>query len=170
MDVLEFDATFESEGDTLAGVVHVFGTRTLRDGKYHRFDEHAFDASLPNAMAFYGHDKNKPLAKPSLAIDGGKLTYRMTLGHQSYAEDLRENVKSGLMDKMSFGVYPEKWNDVREKDGTTTRNYTQAHLYDISPVAIPAFEGTVAGLFSDDPDARRREAARARWRVMEGKR
>lgn len=168
METLEFAASFDAEGDTLSGVVHVFGTRTPRGGVFHRFAPTAFDRDIAagRALGFYSHDPAKPLAKPTLEVIGKKLHYSMTLGHQSYAEDLRENVQMGLMDKMSFGIYPEQWTDKRESDGTITRTHTQSGLFDISPVSIPAFEGTGTQLHSADPDDRHRQAARARFRAM----
>ena len=169
MERLEFGATYEVEGNTLSGVVHVFGTKTYRDGRYHVFAPEAFAGSIKDGtpLAFYSHDQSKPLARPALSVEGGKLHYSMTLGQQSYAMDLRENVSAGLMDKMSFGVHPLKWSDEHTKEGIV-RTHTEAGLFDISPVALPAFEGTGAQLHSADPDDRRREAARARARVTGG--
>jgi len=165
MDYLEFAATYTLEGDTLSGVVHAFGERTLRDGIWHEFDAGAFGKSKP--LAFYSHDQSKPLERTAIEVNDGKLLYSMQLGHQSYAEDLRENVAAGLMDKMSFGVYPRKWKDTRGEDGRTVRLHTASDLFDISPVALPAFAGTAAMLHSANDD-RRALAAMARYRVLEG--
>ena len=167
MDRLEFDATYEVDGNTLSGVAHVFGTKTYRDGRYHSFDAQAFDKSiaLGRVLAFYSHDTNKPLARPALVVRDGKLHFTMTLGGQTYAQDLRENIASGLMDKMSFGVFQGKYKDTKTPEGML-RTHTQAELYDVSPVALPAFEGTGAQLHSAVPDDRRREAAKARFRVI----
>ncbi len=172
MEQLEFAATFEGQGDTLSGTVHVFGTKTRRGNMVHTFAANAFDRDIKSGrpVAFYAHDTSKPLAKPALSIQDGKLNYSMTLGHQTYADDLRENVASGLMSKMSFGIQPEKWTDERNRDGSITRTHTLSGLYDISPVSIPAFEGTDAQIHSGSPDDRAREAARARARVAGGTR
>lgn len=164
MDRLTFAADYAMEGDTLSGVVHVFGTRTLRDGLLHEFAPTAFGKAQP--LAFYSHDTTKPLAHPSIAIEDGKLHFSMTLGHQSYAEDLRENQRLGLMRSMSFGVTPLKWKDTRTPEGIV-RTHTKSALFDISPVAMPAFEGTTAQLHSSETgESVRSQAIRARHRVL----
>jgi phage head maturation protease len=71
------------------------------------------------------------------------------------------------MDKMSFGVFPAKWKDARQDDGSVVRTHTAATLYDISPVAMPAFEGTKAQLHDQAGDNRRELMARARVRVTQ---
>lgn len=168
MDLLQFAATYDISGDTLSGVVHAFGTRTYRGGVFHEFDAGAFERSIRRGgvLAFYSHDQSKPLARPALEVRDGKLHYAMDLGHQSYAEDLRQNVAMGLMDKMSFGVFPVKWKDTRADDGSVTRLHTQSDLFDISPVALPAFTGTDAMLHAGVDDLRIVKA-RARARVQE---
>jgi HK97 family phage prohead protease len=94
----------------------------------------------------------------------------MTLGHQSYADDLRENVAHKLMDKMSFGVYPEKWKDSKDASGATVRTHTSAALFDISPVTLPAFTGTSALLHSRGLESRESQLIRARARANGGTR
>jgi HK97 family phage prohead protease len=167
MDRLEFAATYDIEGDTLSGVAHVFGERTMREGRLVEFSPTAFGKSLARAMAFYSHDTSKPLARPRLEVRDGRLHYSMTLGHQSYAEDLRINVRDRLMDRMSFGVTPRRWSDSRDDKGAVVRTYTAADLFDISPVALPAFAGTEA-MLHEAADDRREQMARARFRVLEG--
>ena len=168
MDYLEFAAEHSIEGNTLSGVVHVFGTtsKSVQKGSYHRFEPTAFDDSIKSGrvLAFYAHDTSKPLAKPSLSIQDGKLHYSLTLGSQSYANDLRENMANGLMNSMSFGVTSGKYRTERNPDGSVTRVHSRANLYDISPVAQGDFEGTEALLHSATAD-RRADMARARFRV-----
>lgn len=163
MDRLTFDADYSLDGNTLSGVVHVFGTRTKRDGRLHEFAPTAFGDSKP--VAFYSHDTSKPLAIPDISIRDGAMHFSMTLGTQSYADDLRENQRLGLMQSMSFGVNPVKWVDRRE-GGQIVRTYTQADLFDISPVSLPAFTGTSALLHSaGSGESARSSAIKARHRA-----
>lgn len=176
MDTFTFEASGDLEGTTLSGVVHVFGTRTTREGIAHEFAPTAFDQSLSeqDVFAFYAHDQSKPLASRlagslHLAIVDGKLTYSMATGDQSYAHDLRANVAAGLMRSMSFGVRPQKWEMVRGDDGVMVRRHTEANLFDVSPVTIPAFAETSAQLHSAMPEWSRSQAVRARARVQESR-
>ncbi len=171
MDRLEFATDFTVEGDTLHGVVHVFGTRALRDGMFHEMAPSVFDKSIKSGaiVAYYAHDTAKPLAKPRLAVKDGQLEYSLILGGQSYAHDLRENMAQGVMNHMSFGMMPKKWEDTRQRNGTIVRLHTEADVYDISPVSMPAFGGTAAMLNDGDPLDRQREAALIRhevWRTF----
>lgn len=171
---LDFAADATVEGDTLSGVVHVFGQRAMKAGQVHRFDARAFDASIARGdiYGFDQHDTTRPLASLGsgtlvLEVKGGKLHYSMTLGHQTYAEDLRENVRLGLVKSMSFGVRPQAWKLARDPDGVMVRNHTQADLFEISPVTIPAYsEGTSAQLHSAGGEWSRSQITRARARVM----
>ncbi len=171
MDRLEFASDFTVEGDTLHGTVHVFGTRALRDGMFHEMAPTVFDRSIKSGaiVAYYAHDTAKPLSRPALKVVDGKLDYSLALGHQSYAQDLRENMAAGVMNHMSFGMIPRKWEDKPQKNGVIVRVHTDADVYDISPVSMPAFGGTEAMLNEADPLDRERETAMIRhevWRSM----
>ena len=172
MDTFTFDATGELDGTRLSGVVHVFGTRTVRAGVTHEFDPGAFDKSLADSdvFAFYSHDTSKPLASRlagslELEVRDGKLHYQFDTGAQSYAQDLRVNVAAGLMRSMSFGVLPRKW-EMR----AGVKVHTEASLFDVSPVTIPAFGETSAQLHSSPVEWSRSQAVRARARVQESRR
>lgn len=172
MDRLTFEAAYALDGNTLSGVAHVFGTTAIKGGTRQRFAAEAFNKSIREhtPMAFYSHDTSKPLASMEtgtlkLSVRDSRLYFEMELGDQSYAEDLRKNHAAGLMRGMSFGVLPVKSELRRDKDGPY-RFHTESGLYDISPVAIPAFDGTEAQLHSADlADDRRDVLIRARHRA-----
>ncbi len=171
MEYLTFRAEPTLSGDTLSGVVHVFGSvsQSVQHGTRHRFEAGAFDKSIARGkvFGFYAHDHTKPLARPSLAVIDGKLRYSMELGHQSYAEDLRENMAAGLMNEMSFGVSSRKSHTERDADGGIVTVHTVAELVEVSPVVMGDFTGTGSTLHALGVEDRRREMARARFRVAE---
>lgn len=159
MELVEFSASFDIAGRKLGGTAHVFGERTVRMGELWEFDPHAFDKALQagQVMAFYAHDKTKPLASQEggtlqlgIVQRAGKfrLDYEMDLGSQSYANDLRENITNKLMGAMSFGVVFEQSEVQRGDDGKLVRRHTAANLYEVSPVAKASFEGTSATLYA----------------------
>lgn len=160
---LDFAAEYSMEGDTLTGVAHSFGEVGYRNGMLHRFTPESFGKSKP--IMYYHHDLTKPMGIPTTEIKDGKLHFSVALAHQSYTEDFRQNYAQGTMRRMSFGVTPGKWEDTRER-GRIIRTHTQADFFDLSPVVVPAMDGTTALLHSGD--VRRIEAARARFRVLEG--
>lgn len=167
MDRFTFRADYALEGNTLTGVAYVFGTRGVNGGVTHEFDPHAFDKSIAGGevVAFYAHDVSKPLARPSLAILDGKLHVGLDLGHQSYAEDLRENMRLGLMNELSIGVRQHKYETRRTKDGIV-RYHHEADMFDISTVVKGGMPDTQAVLHSahiglSDRERRIRALARA---------
>lgn len=171
---LTFAAEGELDGSRLRGVVHVFGTRGMKEGVYHRFAPTAFDKSLASGtiFAFYHHDPTKPLAstangKLRVAVVGKRFTYDMELGEQSYAQDLRINAREGLMTEMSFGVYPRKWTMTRDPDGHMVMDHTEADIFEISPVTRGTFDKTSAQLHAASAEWSRSQAVRARARVAE---
>jgi hypothetical protein len=177
MDRLTFEATGELEGDTLRGVVHAFGQRTRLGGVWQEFAPTAFDQSLRkgDVFAFNAHNQSQPLAHMKqqtlrLAVVDGKLTYEMDLGAQTYAQDLRENVRAGLVRSMSFGVWPEVWKMQKSDQGETVRYHTRSALFEVSPVAMPAFAGTDAQLHAQAMESNASRLVRARHRVMEAAR
>ena len=173
MDRLTFEAAYALDGNTLSGVAHVFGQTAVKGGTRQRFAPKAFDKSIKakSVTAFYSHDTSKPLASMKAGTlqltSDDRLRFWVTLGNQSYANDLRENHAAGLMNSMSFGVMPIK--SEMKKDpvtGELYRLHTEAELFDISPVAIPAFDGTETQLHSADfADDRRDVLIRARHRA-----
>jgi HK97 family phage prohead protease len=173
MDRLDFAASYEIEGNVLSGVVHVFGTRSqsIQHGAYHTFSPQAFDRSIKEGtpIAFYAHDRAKPLGRPALEVRDGKLHYTLELGHQSYANDLRENIAAGTMSAMSFGVHHDKYKDFTDRDGSRVRHHLRSDLFDISPVSLPDFEGTSALLHSRGMESRDSQLIRARARAWRNK-
>jgi HK97 family phage prohead protease len=82
----------------------------------------------------------------TLKADGIGLQYRVELPNTQAANDLHENVKSGLMSSMSFGFIPTDttWRDTTDSDGKplALREINDLTLKDVSAVTFPAYKDT----------------------------
>ena len=113
---------------------------------YEVIDRHALDeADLTDVIMQYDH-QGKVLARLSnntlglIADDKGLLCYA-DLSKSAAAKDLHEEIKNGLITKMSWGfvVEEDSWNSE-----THTRTILKIKkVYDVSAVSIPANDGTV---------------------------
>lgn len=115
------------------------------DKVYEKIDRHAFDGcDMSDVILQYDHE-GKVLARISnqslfLEInDTGLLVYG-DLGGSAAAKALHEEIKAGLVTKMSFGFsVGEDSYDVDSKTRTILRI---KKLYDVSAVSIPANDDT----------------------------
>lgn len=110
-----------------------------------RIDAHAFDdADMSDVILLYNHEgrvyarqKNKTL---ECDIDERGLHIRADLSKTPGSRELYEDIKSGLIDQMSFAF------TVREDDydkETHTRNIKAiAKVFDVSAVSVPANDTT----------------------------
>lgn len=96
----------------------------------------------------FNHDPNKPLARTKNGTleaweeeDGVHM--RADLSKSTLGPDLYRDIKSGLIDKMSFAftVEEQTW---KEQEGMTDLRIVDkiAELYDLSPVTYPAYKQT----------------------------
>ena len=114
----------------------------------------AFRRSLAgdgDVFAFWQHDSTRPLARRStgtlrLREDDRGLAVEIDLPDTSYGRDAADAIRTGLVDKMSFGFAVADGGDVMTKeradDGLPIRELTDVDLYEVSPVTMPAYEGT----------------------------
>lgn len=148
---VQFRASATLDGNTLTGYAHVFGNRAqVESNRYEEFSPGAFDQALKrsDARATIQHDLTRLLGRQSagtlrVMADEVGLRYQIDLPNTSYAQDLKELIARGDITEMSFGFIPGEAVRNRAKDGSQVRMHTSVKdLVDISPVAIPAFEGT----------------------------
>jgi hypothetical protein len=175
MDRLTFAATAALEGNTLSGVAHAFGERTLMGFEYHEFARGAFDAALRtgDARAFHNHDHNLLLGRQSsgtLRIRGEAdgLHYEIDLPDTSYAADIKVLVARRDLTEMSFGIMPGKTRVSRAPDGRRVITHTSVEsLNDISTTPLPAFGKTSLQLHSADAQGEplKSQAIKARQRA-----
>lgn len=175
MERVTFSTTGAMQGNTLVGVAHAFGTRTLVGNQYVEFSRNAFDAALETSdvRAFWNHDTTLLLGRQSagtvsLSAESDGLHYAIDLPPTTYAADMKVLIDRGDLKEMSFGVMPGKVTAARSTDGKRVQVHTSVkELFDISPVSLPAFEGTSIQLHSLalDGESVRSQTVRARARV-----
>lgn len=175
MDRLTFAATASIDGNTLSGVAHVFGQRTMVHGRWVEFATGSFDDALAKSdvRAFVNHDTTLLLGRQSngtvsLTADRVGLNYAIDLPDTSYARDLKVMVERGDLTEMSFGIFPGKTRRTTASDGVGVILHTAVKdIFDISPVSLPAFGGTSAALHSASIDGEtvRSQLIRARARA-----
>lgn len=106
------------------------------------------DVDLSNVFLLQNHNYSKPLASTKagtlkLNIDEVGLHFEATLNEASYAKDVFENVKNGLVDSMSFGFTMGLDSFDKKEDGEIIRSIESIkNLNEISVVTIPAYDDT----------------------------
>jgi HK97 family phage prohead protease len=180
MDRFTFASTGSMSGNTLEGVAHTYGERTMVNGRPVEFAPGAFDAALKKSdvRAFVNHDTTLLLGRQKngtvrLSSEKDGLHYAIDLPDTTYAHDLRSLVERGDLSEMSFGIFPGK-SEVRKASdgrGTPVLVHTEvSELFDISPVSLPAFGGTSIALHSAGRTDLATQLVRARHRVLQGER
>lgn len=111
---------------------------------YERIDPHAFDgADMSDVIMQYDHN-GRVFARTGkgleLSIDAKGLKVDADLSLSSRAKDLFEDIKAGLITKMSFAFTVAE--DGYDRDTHTRTIYKVKKVYDVSAVSIPANDGT----------------------------
>lgn len=144
----------EDGGMTIEGYALKFDRPSQDMGFTEFIDKRALDqADMDNVVALINHDENYVLGRTGknllLSVDSTGLYFRLTPVNTSYARDLMENMKNGLMDKCSFAFTLGEDGDHWEKKdgGQYERTITNIEkLWDVSVVTTPAYEDTIATL------------------------
>lgn len=125
-----------------------------------KIDSRALDnADMSNVVALFNHDQNMVLGrntatgekgKVDLEVDGIGLKWKVTPTDTSYARDLMENVRNGVINQCSFAFSisdaeeADQWN-WNEERGLYERTINSiGKLYDVSVVTTPAYPDTEA--------------------------
>ena len=150
----EFRAAGWEAGDaeTIIGYAVVFEQRTVlyKDPETgieygEIIDRHALDkADLDDVVLRYNHT-GRPLARTrnkslKLSIDGHGLRIEADLSGSSEGRSFYQDVKSGLLDKMSFAFQVQE--ETRERSTNTRRILAISRLQDVSLVDFPAYDQT----------------------------
>lgn len=146
----------EGQPTVIEGYAARFDDETTIGGAFvEKLSRSAFEGTdMTNTVALFNHDMNMPLARAGngleLEVDDKGLKYRFELGEQSYAKDLAENIKRGIVSTSSFGftVKEDSWE---KRDGLNVRTLESVDvLFDVSPTTQGAYPTTEVGLRSMD--------------------
>jgi HK97 family phage prohead protease len=138
---------------TISGYAAMFNEATVIAGM---FREQIAPGAFADAVksddvrALYNHDPNIVLGRTksgtlTLREDEKGLFYEVVPPNTQAANDLLESIKRGDIDGSSFGftVDEESWDQPeRGTRDLPLRTIRKASLFDVSPVAFPAYEAT----------------------------
>lgn len=143
----------DDDSYTLSGIATPFERETQIWWFMESFERGAFEETIKidKQKALVNHNTDMPLASTEndtlrLWEDKEGLRFEIDLNIKvSYAKDLLENVRTGIINKMSIGFWVlEEIVTLEEEsdDGMEHRKVTKARLLEVSPVAFPAYEDT----------------------------
>ena len=153
-----------------------------RDGRHvikEQIDAKAFDeCDLEDVIMQFDHNgrvyartRNGTLR---LSIDGHGLAVEADLSRTEAAKQLYEEIREGMIDRMSYGFIVEKdeWTDIRDESSGTIEHLRTVRkvrkVYDVSAVSIPANDKTsisarsIGNEMIEKIENERRKAARAK--------
>ncbi|WP_242145892.1 MULTISPECIES: HK97 family phage prohead protease [unclassified Bacillus cereus group] len=132
--------------------------------------EGAFDESLKvrDVVGLWSHDTSQVLGNTksnTLRIENDKkeLRFELDIPNTTVGNDAWELIQRGDVDGVSFGmkVIKDKWSSEERENGKLyKRSILNAELYEISPVAFPAYPANEVNVRSlDDFKANEKRAA-----------
>jgi uncharacterized protein len=163
---LEIREAGEEEGTrTIKGAIkYNTESRVMRDWWGDKFVEEiatgAFDESLKTrgVVGLWSHDTSKVLGSTKsgtlrLESTEKELRFELDLPNTTVGNDAWEMIKRGDVDGVSFGmrVTKDKWSQIeRNGEKIYKRSILDAELYEISPVAFPAYPANEVSVRSLD--------------------
>lgn len=161
-DKVEFRAVsgdLSSDGRTFVGYAAMFDVPSEPLPFTERIAPGAFAKTLRNkrrdVRLYVNHDSTMVLASKRsgtlrLEEDSRGLRVEAELPDTTYANDLRELMRSGVVDKMSFGFQVPRGGDTWSNDGKE-RVLREIQLFEVSVVTgFPAYDQTMAQVRSLD--------------------
>lgn len=151
---LELRAAEGSEKEVITGYALKFNRWSSVLGGWFKeiIDPRALDqADMTNVVALFNHDESRVLARTGinlkLNVDDIGLRFEFAPNGTTYAKDLLENIRSGIITQCSFAFTipnerdAEEWTDGDE--GIMERRIKRfAKIYDVSAVTTPAYPDT----------------------------
>lgn len=145
------------------------GTEALRGGVYHRITP-LTEIETKGMRAFWSHNHAQPIGSVKLKREVDGFHYTIRVNKTSWAQDAIEAIRQAQDDGeplgTSFGATDMRFRF--RKDGSKDiAEVTSMRVFEVSPVAIPAFSATSAMVASADQDDREWEDIYQRWIVTQ---
>ncbi len=147
---------------TISGYAVKWEMKSVTMGYWKRFKEQfkkgAFSESLSaeDQRALWSHDSSQVLGRTKngtlrLFEDDIGLRFELDLPSTTLGNDAFESIKRGDVDGVSFGfsMVKEEWDEA-DRDNII-RSVTKAKLFEISPVAFPAYPDSQVSARGHDP-------------------
>lgn len=147
---------------TISGYAVKWEMKSVTMGYWKRFKEQfkkgAFSESLSgdDQRALWSHDSSQVLGRTKngtlrLFEDEIGLRFELDLPNTTLGNDAYETIKRGDVDGVSFGfsMVKEEWDEA-DRDNII-RSVTKAKLFEISPVAFPAYPDSQVSARGHDP-------------------
>lgn len=152
--VLEVRTLEDSNKQVIRGYALKFNRPSEDMGFTEYLNERSLDdADMSNVVALLNHDSNYVLGRSGknlkLEVDKTGLFFEIEPNDTSYARDLMENMRVGIIDKCSFAFSIAKNGDewVEDTNGRYIRTINKIdRLFDVSIVTSPAYDDTEAML------------------------
>lgn len=152
---VEFEKRDEGvDENVIEGYAAVFNKDSEDFGGWvERIERGAFsDVLNDNAVALFNHDMNLVLGRNgvnvTLSEDESGLRYKVKLPDTTFAKDLRQLIKDGIIHQSSFAftVKEQRWAKPEKTGEPHVRTITKVgRLYDVSPVTTPAYPDASVG-------------------------
>jgi hypothetical protein len=152
---VEFEKREDGQDEnTIEGYAAVFNKDSEDFGGWvERISPGAFsDVLNDNAVALFNHDMNLVLGRNGVNVtlteDSKGLRYKVKLPETTFAKDLRQLIKDGIIHQSSFAftVKEQRWTKPDKNGEPHVRTITKVNrLYDVSPVTTPAYPDASVG-------------------------
>lgn len=146
----------------ISGYAVKWEMKSLTLGYWNRFKEQFKKGAFTNSLSqddqrgLWSHDTSQVLGRTKngtlrLFEDDIGLRFEIDLPSTTLGNDAYETIKRGDVDGVSFGfkMQKEEWDE--SDPDNITRSILQAKLFEISPVAFPAYPDSVVSARKYDP-------------------
>ena len=157
----------DSENGTITGYAAVFNQKAPIWGFEEEIQRGAFKKTIndgADVFAFWNHDPSVILGRRKnntldLKEDDHGLHVTINPPNTTQAQDIRELIKNGYVDKMSFGfeVIKQEWS--KDEDGNDLRTIKEVKLHEVSAVPMPVYDGTTVTARGAQPEIPKEEQA-----------